>query len=361
MLVTREGAITRISLNRPRALNALNREMFELIAAAVTTAETDGSSAIVLDSTSDRGFSGGGDIKEIAGTGGRNVLTIEYALDYALATASIPVIGFMDGITMGGGIGLTGHASHRIVTERSRLAMPEARIGIVPDIGGHLLLANAPGRLGEYLAVTSHEMTGADALALGFADHLVPAADLSALREALAAGEDPDHACARFASEPAEAPLISLVPWWEPLAERALGYAGSPATLDRPAEAALALASELAREAASGAAHSEAAAAALAAVRGVCPTSVAVTLAQLARTRRESLGLAEVLEDDLRVLGRLTVHPNFAEGVRAQVIDKDRNPRWQPARLEDLDPEAIAAVLDMTLAADEPPLGLVAR
>ncbi|MBP1324783.1 enoyl-CoA hydratase [Leucobacter exalbidus] len=388
--VRREGAITRITLNRPRALNALTSDMFALVKAGVAAAQTDGSQAIVLDGAGDRGFCGGGDIKQLSGPGSRDILALEYSVDYAVATSQVPVIGMMDGVTMGGGIGLAGHAHHRIVTERSRLAMPEARIGIVPDVGGHKLLARAPHHLGEYLALTASEMTPADALALDFADHLVPHADLDALREALAAGEAPAAACARFAtvSVPREeaisefsvstntgaittvqphalqaapklqsAPLMVLAEWWGPLAAQALGENWRAVFAD-PAAAALRIIAALEAAAATDADHAQAAAATAVTIKAMCPTSLAVTLAQIARTRAFDFSLAEVLTDDLRVVGRLAVRPDFAEGARAQVIDKDRNPIWQPATLEGLDAHDLAGILDPALHADEPPLGL---
>lgn len=351
VLSRREGRITRITLNRPRAINALNREMFELIGAALETAWRDDSTAILLDGAGERGFCGGGDIKQLSGSDGREILAVEYRVDHMVATSPIPVVGCMDGVTMGGGIGLTGHVSHRVVTERSRLAMPEVRIGIAPDVGGHLLLARAPGRLGELLAVTAGEMGAGDAIALGFADFFVPAERLPELRAALAAGEDPRTACERFAEPAPESPLLEQRAWWDPIAENALGGNGAPVAED-PAGAVRRLVRALEESA------GESARAVAESVRRMCPTSVAVTLAQLDRTRRLGLGLAEVLHDDLRVLGRLAPRPDFAEGVRAQVIDKDRNPRWSPARVEDLDPAELAAILAPGLAVDEAPLVL---
>ena len=350
VLSRREGAITRITLNRPRAINALNREMFELLGAALETARGDGSTAILLDGAGERGFCGGGDIKQLSGPDGREILAVEYRVDHMIATSPIPVVGFMDGVTMGGGIGLTGHTSHRVVTERSRLAMPEVRIGIAPDVGGHLLLARAPGRLGELLAVTAGEMDAGDAIALGLADFFVPSERLAALGAALAAGEDPATACARLAEPAPESSLIAARAWWDPIAEDALDGNGAPVAED-PAGAAQRLLSAL------EASDAEPARAAAESLRRMCPTSVAVTLAQLDRTRRLGLGLAEVLRDDLRVLGRLAPRPDFAEGVRAQVIDKDRNPRWSPARVEDLDPVELAAIL-APLCPEEAPLAL---
>ena len=350
ILARRDGAISHITLNRPRAINALNLEMFETLTREVAAANANGSTAIVMDGAGDRGFCGGGDVKEISTGDPWQILSTEYVLDYAIATSGIPVIGIMDGITMGGGIGLTGHAQIRIVTERSRLAMPEARIGIVPDVGGHHLLAQAPGRLGELLAITSGEMDAGDAIALGFADTYVPSDRLDALRAALAAGVTPQTAVAEVAEPAPHSKVLAARGWWDPIALLALSgdeAQGSGSELDRVVRLVRALESDPSAEARATADT----------VRGMCPTSVVVTLAQIARTRTQQLSLAEVLRDDLRVVVRLAHRPDFAEGVRAQVIDKDRSPSWSPARIEDLDPEEISALL-APLREDERPLAI---
>ena len=351
VLVRRAGAITHVTLNRPRAINALNSEMFARLAAAVATAQSDGSHAILLDGAGDRGFCGGGDVKELSRGSARTILADEYRLDYAVSVSKPPVVGIMDGITMGGGIGLTGHAALRVVTERSRLAMPEARIGIVPDVGGHLLLAAAPERLGELLAISAGDMTAGDALALGFADAFVPSERLPQLRSALESGEDP-HAAVSQLAEPAPASeLLGARDWWSPIAATVFGAQEPPAS-DDPAGTALRLIRSL-----EGSDVPQALRLA-AVVRTMSPTSIAVTLAQLDRTRRRALELPEVLSDDLRTLGRLAALPDFAEGVRAQVIDKDRSPRWTPARIEDLDEAVLDDILDTSPRAGEEPLDL---
>lgn len=335
ILVDRVGAITRVTLNRPRAINALNTEMFDGIDAALESAT--GSNAIVLDGAGERGFCGGGDIKQIAfGGDPRALFGAEYAVDYRVSASPIPVVAIMDGIAMGGGIGLGGHAAFRVVTERSRLAMPEARIGIMPDVGGHFLLARAPGRLGEYLAITASEMGPADAIALGFADTLILSERIEQLRDALAAGADPEAALADFAEPVPEAPLLAVRDWFDPIADEALGSVDAVAD---PVGAIVALLAALESSA------DERALATAETVRGMCPLSLAVTVAQLARTRAAQLDVAGVLEDDYRVVPRLAVHANFAEGVRAQLVDKDRNPQWIPARVEDLDPREVAEIL----------------
>lgn len=347
VLHRREGVITRITLNRPRAINALNLEMLRGIEEAIAAAIEDGSRSILLDGAGERGFCGGGDIKELSAGDSRAFLATEYRVDHAIAVSPIPVIGIMDGVTMGGGIGLAGHAPYRVVTERSRLAMPEVRIGIVPDVGGNRLLAQAPGHIGELIAATACDLTAGDAIALGFADFFVPSDKLTALAAALAHGEDPGVACARFAEDAPASILIEARAWWDPIAMAAF------ADIDQnPKGAALSLVAEL------DASPIPEAREAVAAIRGFCPVSVAVALAQVERTRRLDLPLAEVFADDLRVLGRITEGPNFAEGVRAQVIDKDRNPQWVPATIGELNEAELASILDPAPRQGEPVLAL---
>lgn len=353
VLSRREGAITRITLNRPRALNALTREMVIAVREALEVAHTDGSTAVLLDGAGDRGFCGGGDVKAmVAGgeAGSQAFLWDEYQTDYAVHASRLPVIGFMDGITMGGGIGLTGHAAVRVVTERSRLAMPETRIGIVPDVGGNMMLAAAPGRLGDLLAASSGSMTAGDAIALGFADFYVHSSRLDGVRTRLSEGLDPAAAVAEFAENAPDAPLLVAREWFDQFAELALGSASH--TLADPTAAAVRLIDAL------EVSEIEEARALAAEIRGVCPTSVVVALAQLARVRAEGLDVAGVLVDDYRVLRRMTARSDFAEGARAQLIDKDGAPHWNPSELEDVVPSEIASILDPRLRDGEQALEL---
>jgi enoyl-CoA hydratase len=223
--------------------------------------------------------------------------------------------------------------------------------------------------LGELLAVTSGEMDGGDAVALGFADAYVPSARLDDLRRALAAGEDPREAVARVAEAAPASRLLAARTWWDPIAAFALGgnaegVGAAADALGGGADGAPAADAEA--ESIDGVIRllralendpGDDARGVAAVVRSMCPTSVAVTLAQIARTRDEQLSLAEVLADDLRVVVRLAHRPDFAEGVRAQVIEKDRTPKWRPARIEDLDPAEIGRLL-APLRSDEVPLAL---
>lgn len=353
ILTSREGAIARVTLNRPRAINALNIEMFSGLHEALHSAAAAHASAIFLDGEGDRGFCGGGDIKEIAGGGSPHVVfRLEYTLNLAINESALPVIAIMDGVTMGGGIGLGGHAACRVVTERSLLAMPEVRIGIVPDIGGSLLLAHAPGRLGEYLAITAGEMNATDAIDLGFADTCISSGRIAELRAALAAGGDLQHTIDAFAMLPAERPSATLAgvrEWFDPIADATLGVRGSDDAVNDPTGTTVRLIAAL------EASDRPEAQATAATVREMNPESVAIALSQIARIRAEGLDLAEVLDDDYRIMTRLALQPNFSEGVRALLVDRDRNPKWDPARIEELDPTRVTTNL-RPYDADERPL-----
>lgn len=346
--VTRQGTLTRITLSRSRAINALSKDMVIAVREAVLAAQQDGSTAIWLDGEGDRGFCGGGDVKAMVANGtdsSKEFLWHEYRADDAVANSKIPVIGVMDGITMGGGIGLTGHAAIRLVTERSRLAMPETRIGIVPDVGANAIFATSPGRLGDLLAASSASMTAADAIAMGFADHQVPAAQLDGLRAEIARGANPLAAIAAIAETPAESALLRDREWCDQLFNEALG--DDAMTLADPLAAAIRLIAAL--EAAPQARANEVAAD----IRSVCPTAVVVALARNAAARANGQGLREALREDYLVLPRLIARADFAEGIRAQLIDKDGAPRWQPARLEEVDAAELALILDPRLRDDE--------
>jgi enoyl-CoA hydratase len=328
----------RLTLDRPRALNALDLGMIHALTAALDRWEHDDDVDIVLlDGAGDRGFCAGGDVRglyehiragdpEETGT----FFRAEYALNARIAEYPKPVVVFADGITMGGGIGLAGHAAIRIVTERSRLAMPETRIGFTPDVGGTWLLSRAPGRLGEYLALTGAAIGAADALYVGLADHVVPAARLDGLREALARRSDassPDEriaeALSRSGVDPVpEPPLAAERPWID----------------DAFAAPSVALIVERLRG------RPEAAAAATADVLAeLSPTGLAVTL-EAVRRARDLPDLRTVLEQEYGlVMWFATTQPDLIEGIRAQLVDKDRTPFWRPATIAELAPDAAAS------------------
>lgn len=321
VLVFRHGALGRIRLNRPNQLNSLNVEMVGLVMEALDRFEAeDEVVAVLIDGSGDRGLCAGGDIRAMydAGRAGSNegagFLRAEYELDSRIANFPKPYIAFMDGIVMGGGIGVSVHGRHRIVTERSRLAMPEVGIGFVPDVGGTWYLGKAPGELGTYLAMTGESFAAGDAIQLGFADRMIPSGKLEDLVEALGKVETSaqiDAILQRF-----EEPAYGIVlPTYRDEIDAAFAHDNAEdimAALERSV-------TPFARET-------------RATIASKCPFSVKLAL-RLVRLAREAETVEECLLNEYRAGSRAIQRPDFLEGVRAAVIDKDRNPRWDPPTL----------------------------
>ena len=282
---------------------------------------------MLLDGAGDRGFCAGGDVRQIALGGpedARAFWELEYSVVLELARYPKPVVAIMDGVTMGGGVGLAGHASVRVVTERSRVAMPEVRIGLAPDVGGALLLARAPGLLGLHLGLTAATMDGADAIAAGFADAFVPSAALVELVDALIVpGPDAASAVARVAVEPPASGLLAARPWID------AGY-----DADSVAQILSRLRARPEPEAAEAAT----------AIERISPTSLAVTLRSIELAALDD-DLERVLARDLTISTSLFSRPDFAEGVRAQVVEKDFAPRWTPGSIAEVDATTAAAIV----------------
>ncbi|ROQ93952.1 enoyl-CoA hydratase [Streptomyces sp. 2132.2] len=320
VLVRTEGRCGRLVLNRPKALNALNHSMVLRIEEALTAWRDDPAvETVVISGAGERGLCAGGDIRAIhedARTGGAASADFwrdEYRLNALIARYPKPYVALMDGIVMGGGVGISAHGSVRIVTERSRVAMPETGIGFVPDVGGTYLLALAPGELGTHLALTGAPVGAADALLCGLADHFVPAERLGALVEDLAAG--PVHDALATHVSPAPAGELAAHREW-------IDHCYAADTVEEITARLLSRGDAAAKEAA-------------ATLAAKSPTALKVTLAALRRAR--ALGpLERVLEQEYRVSCAALSSPDLVEGIRAQVIDKDRNPRWSPARLSDV-------------------------
>ncbi|MEU1294714.1 enoyl-CoA hydratase/isomerase family protein [Streptomyces sp. NPDC005840] len=321
VLVAVDGRTGRLTLNRPRALNALDHTMVGLIDEALTAWEHDPAvHAVVLTGAGERGLCAGGDIRAVHddardgdGTAAAAFWYDEYHLNARIARYPKPYVAVMDGIVMGGGVGVSAHGGVRIVTERSRIAMPETGIGFVPDVGGTYLLSRAPGELGTHLALTGAHFGAGDAVLCGLADHHVPSAALGALLDDLTALPVAD-ALARHVQPPPEGELTARREWIdtcyradtvEEIVSRLLAH-GDPAAK----EAAETLLSK-------------------------SPTALKVTLAAMRRARRLAT-LEEVLDQEYRVSCHALAAPDLVEGVRAQIIDKDRNPHWSPARLDDV-------------------------
>ncbi|MER2136942.1 MAG: 3-hydroxyisobutyryl-CoA hydrolase [Arthrobacter sp.] len=321
------GTLGTIRLNRPKALNAMTLAMVLAMDRVLQDWEADDAvQAVVLYGAGERGLCAGGDIRAIAsGTDAQAMQfwTAEYALNARVAAFPKPYAAVMDGVVMGGGVGVSGHAGIRIATERTKAAMPEVRIGFSPDCAGSLLLSAAPGELGTHLALTAGTMTGADAVLCGFADLYGPSESLPALLAALdSAGSDAADVAAKFSVQPPAAPLAAAQDWIDEC------YAGSDVA---------AILAKLDGHPAAGARD------AAQAIRAMAPFSLSVALEALRAAAAEP-DLAAVLERDLVMAERMIGRPDFREGVRARLLDRSE-PQWNPARLDAVDPRHVAWTL----------------
>ncbi|MDR3440514.1 enoyl-CoA hydratase/isomerase family protein [Telmatospirillum sp.] len=342
VLIDRTGALGRLRLNRPQALNSLTLDMVRRISQALDHFEKDPDiAAVLVTGEGDRAFCAGGDIRALyeAGRAGEALPETfwreEYALNARIDRFPKPYIAVMDGITMGGGVGLSSHGSHRIVTERTRLAMPETGIGFFPDVGGTWLLGHGPGEIGTYLGLTGEQAGASDAIYAGLADTFVPSQDLGGLTEALTAlpAGIPDDAVTALIERFAKP--VEPTPMQEDRAEIDRIFKG-----ERIEEIVVALeqsASEFLLKA-----HRT--------ILAKSPTSLKLTL-RLLRLARTSASLEECLEREFAAGHKVIAGHDFYEGVRAAVIDKDRNPHWSPSRLEQVSDSDIEAYLS---AATEP-------
>lgn len=330
VLVRREGPdgrLGRLTLNRPRALNALTHTMVSLLDAALLAWEDDPSlRTVVIDGAGERGLCAGGDIRAIhedARTGGAASPAFwrdEYRLNARIARYPKPYVAFMDGIVMGGGVGVSAHGDVRIVTERSRVAMPETGIGLAPDVGGTYLLARSPGELGTHLALTGAAVGAADAMLCGLADRFVPSARLPALAAELASTDVP-VAVGRHAAAPPEGELAADREWIDTC------YAAD--SVEEIVDRLFASGHQRAKQTAET-------------ILAKSPTALKATLAGVRRARRAGT-LEETLTAEYRASCAALRTPDLVEGIRAQVIDKDRTPRWSPAELSLVTPAAVAA------------------
>jgi enoyl-CoA hydratase len=317
VLFERVGILGRITLNRPKAMNALTYEMVTDIAATLREWETDPDiETVAIVGAGERGLCAGGDIvslfRDIRGTGegAAQFWADEYALNLAISNYQKPYVAIMDGVVLGGGVGVSAHGSVRVVTERTRIGMPEVGIGFVPDVGGTYLLSRAPGELGTHASLTGGQFTGADAIELGLADHFIESVRLEEFLDALTSMSVHD-ALLRFASDAPPSPLAA-----------ARGWIDECYSSDDASEIIARLSAsdvEDARETAN-------------IIRSKSPTAVAVTLESLRRAKIAE-SLAEVLDTEFRVSLHFAAGAEMAEGIRAQVIDKDRTPHWSPATL----------------------------
>jgi enoyl-CoA hydratase len=328
ILFSREGRLGKVVLNRPQALNALTLEMGHALEAQLRAWATEASVAvIVIRGAGGKAFCAGGDIRRIsaAAQAGEDYpyrfWRDEYRLNALIKHYPKPYIALIDGIAMGGGVGLSVHGSHRVATEHALFAMPETGIGFFPDVGASFFLSRAPGRSGLYLGLTGARLQAADMIQAGLATHHVARARLTELEEALAADDDPGPVLARFGSDAGPAPLASQRAEIDRLfaASRLQGVlqalAASDTDFARSTHEVLATKS---------------------------PTSLAIAF------RAISVGAGLSFDDCLRMEWRIasrvpTRLADFHEGVRAVIIDKDNRPRWSPADVGSIDPAAIEA------------------
>ncbi|BBX46058.1 enoyl-CoA hydratase/isomerase family protein [Mycobacterium cookii] len=306
-----------VTLNRPKAINSLNQTMIDELSVVLAAWEQDATvGAVVLSGAGERGLCAGGDVVAIYhsaradGVEARRFWHDEYLLNAKIGRFPKPYVSLMDGIVMGGGVGVGAHANTRVVTDTSKVAMPEVGIGFIPDVGGAYLLSRAPGALGLHAALTGAPFSGADAIALGFADHYVPHDKLDELRQAIAA-DGVAQAIATHAIEPPASALAAQRDWIDEC------YAG-----DTVADIVTAL-----RKHGAGPADD---AADLIETRS--PIALSVTLEAVRRAAKLD-SLEDVLAQDYRVSSASLRSHDLVEGIRAQLVDKDRNPKWSPVSL----------------------------
>lgn len=320
-----------VTLNRPRALNALTLGMVRGLAAALDSWEHDADILhVVVVGAGEKAFCAGGDIRLLHDLGkagrigeARGFWREEYVLNARIKNYPKPYIAIIDGIVMGGGVGVSLHGSHRVAGEKYLFAMPEVGIGFFPDVGATYALPRLPGATGTWLAVSGDRVGQADALALGLATHAVRSAAIPDLVTALVAGEQVDDILAILTAPVASSPIA---------AHRGLidHCFGAP-TLE-------AIMSSL-----SGASDDPFAARLLASLATKSPTSMKLALAQMQAGK--ALNFAEAMQMEFRIVSRVALGQDFYEGVRAVIIDKDQKPQWLPARIEDVSDAMIAAYL----------------
>ncbi|MEL6169057.1 MAG: enoyl-CoA hydratase/isomerase family protein [Pseudomonadota bacterium] len=321
ILIRKSGRAGRITLNRPQALNALTYPMLGEIEAALDAWATDDDVVLVLiDAEGEKAFCAGGDIADMYATGsagdyayGRRFWADEYRLNAKIFEFPKPYVAFMQGFTMGGGVGVSCHGSHRVVGASSKIAMPECGIGLIPDVGGSLILSRAPGRVGEYLGTTATRMGPGDAIFAGFADYFIPEPDWPALIAELEISGD--HALIDAAAAPCpDSPLANQQAeidshfGGETLGDILRSLRSDPTDFTERARAALSK---------------------------VSPLAAAATVEILHRVRGTD-DIRAALGQEYRFTWRSAEHGDFLEGIRAAIIDKDRAPRWRHS-----DPEAV--------------------
>lgn len=325
------GRVAHVSLNRPKAIHALTLEMCEAMAGALLDwREDDGIDVVLLDHAEGRGFCAGGDVAllrnsavEDGGQRGREFFHAEYRLNHLLFTYPKPVVAFMDGVTMGGGVGISQPAKYRVATENTKFAMPEGAIGLFPDVGAGHYLPRLRGQVGKFLALTGARLDGAECLWAGLATHYIESEKLAEVKARIVAAPDTVADVLReFSSEPPKARLEGN--------KDKIDRLFAPETLEGIIAA---LKSD----------ESEWASKELAAVTSKCPATSKVALRQF-EENADCRDFAANMAMEYRIAARMIMRPDFAEGVRAVLVDKDNAPTWDPATPEAVTAEMLDAI-----------------
>lgn len=338
LITRREGVAGFLTLNRPKAIHALTAAMDDAMKEALLVwAETPDVHVVILDHSEGRGFCSGGDVAFLRnsaltdnGASGRKFFYEEYQLNHLMFEYGKPIVAFVDGIVMGGGVGISQPAKYRVATENTRFAMPETGIGLFPDVGGGWYLARLPGRMGQFLALTGARLDGAECLWTGLATHYLPSEALPEAKERIAQGHDAGQVLSALS---VHAPAARI----EANAHNIAKHFAS----DRLEDVLASLEAD----------DSDWAAKELATIRNKSPQACKVALRQL----HDSLSCKDFAENmamEMRIASRVITLPDFAEGVRAVIVDKDNAPKWNPATPEGVTDAMIDAIF-APLPADE--------
>ncbi|MEO1042803.1 MAG: enoyl-CoA hydratase/isomerase family protein [Pseudomonadota bacterium] len=323
----KQGRVGRITLNRPKALHALNLEMCEIMTDALLAWRRDPNvDFVVVDHAENtRGFCAGGDIRLLADSGrgdgraGAAFFALEYRLNTLIKEFPKPYVAIIDGVTMGGGVGISVHGSHRVATERTTFAMPEAGIGLVPDVGGGYFLPRLDGQLGTWLALTGTRLKGQDVVALGVATHFVPSETISDVI---------DRLCTEGISALDTATVAAVGSYDVHRTEMDQAFA-SPSVeeilkrLQAGSDWAKTVASEM---------------------ESKSPLTMKIARQQLLRGK--DMTFRQVMAMEYRLCTRMIKTANFQEGVRAVLVDRDNNPQWEPSTLEEISDQTVADFFD---------------
>lgn len=327
VIIEQRGQAGLITLNRPRALNALTHDIVKEVRKALDVWARDaGVTRVIIRGAGERAFCAGGDIRAVhdLGRAGRQAEALaffreEYIMNREIKRYPKPYIGLLEGIVMGGGFGISVHGSHRVAGDRFSFAMPEVGIGFFPDVGGTYVLPRLPFEAGRYLALTGQRINRADAMALGIATHAVPTARFDIVADALINGADIEATLKAHAAPAEVAPLLAQ----RDLIARVFALGSVAAIMDA-----------LARDGSSFALET------LATMRSKSPTSMALALEQM--KRGGSLAFEDCMTTEMRIVTRIVHGEEFYEGVRAVIIDKDQAPRWNPATVSAVNEAEIA-------------------